>query len=95
MGMKVRELCGIGSRYRRNTPTQDAYGQPVEGWTTVATVWAAVDMLTGRELFTAQQAQSEATVRMTDTAAGCGRQTEGQLGQPNIWGGERDPRPHE
>jgi len=46
-----------------NTPTQDAYGQPVEGWATVATVWAAVEMLSGRELFVAQQAQSEATVR--------------------------------
>lgn len=48
-----------------NTPTQDSYGQPVESWATVATVWAAVDMLTGRELYTAQQAQSEANVRMT------------------------------
>jgi SPP1 family predicted phage head-tail adaptor len=48
-----------------NTPTQDSYGQPVESWATVATVWAAVDMLTGRELYTAQQAQSEVNVRMT------------------------------
>lgn len=48
-----------------NTPSQDAYGQPVESWATTATVWAAVEMLDGRELFAAQQAQSEATVRFT------------------------------
>lgn len=46
-----------------NTPTQDSYGEPVTSWATVATVWAAVEMLSGRELFVAQQAQSEATVR--------------------------------
>lgn len=48
-----------------NTPSQDSYGQPVESWATSATVWAAVDMLGGRELFTAQQAESRATVRFT------------------------------
>ncbi len=48
-----------------NVPAQDSFGQPVESWATVATVCAAVDMLSGRELFAAQQAQSEATVRFT------------------------------
>lgn len=46
-----------------NTPTQDSYGEPVVSWGTVATVWAAVEMLSGRELFVAQQTESAATVR--------------------------------
>lgn len=48
-----------------NTPSQDSYGEPVVSWATSATVWAAVDMLSGRELFTAHQAESRATVRFT------------------------------
>jgi SPP1 family predicted phage head-tail adaptor len=46
-----------------NTPSQDSYGQPVESWATAATVWAAVEMLGGRERMTAQQMESEASVR--------------------------------
>lgn len=48
-----------------NTPSVDAYGQPVEGWATVATVWAEVVMLSGRELMAAQQVESQASVRVT------------------------------
>lgn len=45
--------------------TQDAYGQPVVGFVTLATVWAAVEPLTGRQLFAAKQAQSEISVKVT------------------------------
>lgn len=45
--------------------TQDAYGQPVVGFTTLATVWAAVEPLTGRALFASKQAQSEITLKVT------------------------------
>ncbi len=48
-----------------NTPSQDAYGQPIDSWATAATVWAAAKMLGGRELFAAQQAESRATVEFT------------------------------
>lgn len=45
--------------------TQDAYGQPVVGFTTLATVWAAILPLTGARLFAAKQAQSEITLQIT------------------------------
>jgi SPP1 family predicted phage head-tail adaptor len=45
--------------------TQDAYGQPVVGFVTLATVWAAVEQLSGRQLFAAKQAQSEISVKVT------------------------------
>lgn len=43
----------------------DAWGQPIEGWALIASTWAAVEPLTGRELFAAQAAQSETTYRVT------------------------------
>ena len=45
-------------------PTTDSYGQPVYGWATVATIWAAVEPLNGREFFTAQQINAEMKVRI-------------------------------
>jgi len=45
--------------------TQDAYGQPVVGFTALATVWAAVEPLEGRALFASKQAQSEITLKVT------------------------------
>jgi len=45
-------------------PTVDTFGQPVKGWSTVATVWASVEPLNGREYFTAQQINAETTVRI-------------------------------
>lgn len=44
---------------------EDAWGQPIEGWSLVASTWASVEPLTGRELFAAQAAQSETTYRLT------------------------------
>ena len=40
-------------------------GQLVEIWQSIAQVWAAVEPLRGRELFTAQQFNSEVTTKIT------------------------------
>lgn len=40
---------------------QDEAGQPVDTWNDVATVWAAVEPLRGREYFAAAQVQAEVT----------------------------------
>jgi len=40
---------------------QDDYGAESIAWITVATVWAAIEPLAGRELIAAQAAQSETT----------------------------------
>ena len=47
------------------TLVDDAVGQPQETWTTHATVWSHIEPLRGREYWDAQQAQSEATHRIT------------------------------
>ncbi|MFQ5625592.1 MAG: phage head closure protein [Methyloligellaceae bacterium] len=39
-------------------------GELSDTWSTVATVWADIDPLTGRELLAAHQTQSEATIRV-------------------------------
>ena len=49
----------------RPETTRDAFGGVVEGWGLVASTWAAVEPLTGRELFAAQATQSETTYRLT------------------------------
>lgn len=46
------------------TTNTDSYGQPIESWSTFAEVWAAVEPLTGREYFQAQQLQAEVTYRV-------------------------------
>lgn len=43
---------------------QDEAGQPVREWQDVATVWAAVEPLRGREYWAAAQVQSEVTTRI-------------------------------
>ena len=50
---------------QRPETTRDAWGGVVEGWGLVASTWAAVEPLTGRELFAAQATQSETTYRLT------------------------------
>ena len=42
----------------------DELGQPFEDWATVATVWASVQPLVGREFIAAQAVQSEVTTRV-------------------------------
>ena len=43
----------------------DQYGQPVETWAAVATLWAAVEPLRGREFYQAQQVNADLTHKVT------------------------------
>lgn len=45
------------------TETTDEYGGPVESWADVATAWARVQPIKGREMIAAQAAKSETDVR--------------------------------
>jgi len=56
----LRQRVNIQAR----SATVDAFGQESETWATVATVWASVEPLSGRELLTAQQVQGETTHRV-------------------------------
>lgn len=62
--------------------TQDEWGQPKQGWVDVATVWAKIEGLSGRELFAAQQVQAESdhriTIRYRDDISPTMRVVEGQ-----------------
>ena len=46
-----------------DTPTQNTYGEPIESWSTYATVWASVEPLNGREYFNSQQTAAEISTR--------------------------------
>ena len=46
------------------TTEPGGWGEPVETWTPVATVWAVVEPLAGREYMAAQAAQSEIVARI-------------------------------
>jgi SPP1 family predicted phage head-tail adaptor len=48
-----------------NQPTRDGIGGTADNWVPVATVWAAVEPLKGREFFAAQQVNSEVSHRVT------------------------------
>ena len=48
----------------RITSTTDAWGGTVEVWAPLATVWAGVEPLQGREYFAADAAQSEVTAKI-------------------------------
>jgi SPP1 family predicted phage head-tail adaptor len=52
----------ITIQQRANTP--DTFGQPIESWADVATVWASVEPLQGREFFAADQVNAEVTTRI-------------------------------
>ncbi len=47
------------------TVTRDAMGAQVVTWQTVATVWAAVEPIRGREFVALRSAQSELTAKIT------------------------------
>lgn len=44
--------------------TLNALGEPVKSWTSYATVWAAIEPISGREFWAMQQVHSEVTVRI-------------------------------
>ena len=46
------------------TETRDSFGQPVRTWSDVATVWAAVQALSGREFLEAKQLKRAVTTRI-------------------------------
>jgi SPP1 family predicted phage head-tail adaptor len=50
---------------QKKTITEDALKQQSEAWVSVATVWAAVEPLSGREYFAAKQVNAEISVRIT------------------------------
>ena len=50
---------------QRLETTRDEFGGVIEEWALLASTWAAVEPLTGRELFAAQATQSETTYRLT------------------------------
>ena len=47
------------------TRARDNHGQSIEPWSDVATVWASVGPLRGREFFAAQQVSAETTHKVT------------------------------
>jgi SPP1 family predicted phage head-tail adaptor len=66
------------------TNVQDSFGGvAIDSATPFATVWAAVEPLSGRELYTAQQKVSEVTHRITI------RWMEGVKARQNVWFNDR------
>jgi len=47
-----------------NTPTTNDIGELVASWATVATIWAKIEPVSGRELLQTQQVQATATARI-------------------------------
>ena len=50
---------------QRQSNAQDSYGGPVRTWLNVATIWADIQPLTGRELESAQRMASEISHQIT------------------------------
>lgn len=50
--------------FQTNTPTANSMGEYVDTYTTLATVWGAVEPLSGSLLFSAQQTNSEVQGRV-------------------------------
>lgn len=49
---------------QRVTVTRDSHGDQVKTWATLATVWASIEPLSGREFLQASQVMSDVTVRI-------------------------------
>ncbi|MEK5038911.1 phage head closure protein [Sporosarcina sp. FSL K6-3457] len=63
--MNIGKLRNRISIIRPPTPEDvDEAGQPLDDWQPVATVWAAIEPLYGRELFAAMQVNAEVTTRI-------------------------------
>lgn len=50
---------------QRATEARDSFGQAVKTWSDVATVWASVEPLRGREFLDARQLQREISAHIT------------------------------
>lgn len=46
---------------QQQVSTRDSFGQAVQTWAPIATIWCQISPLSGREAFLAQQVQSEVT----------------------------------
>jgi SPP1 family predicted phage head-tail adaptor len=57
---RLRHRCILQSK----TYTQDAYGAEVVTFSTEATVWGAIEPLSGKEFFSQDSVQAEARVRI-------------------------------
>jgi SPP1 family predicted phage head-tail adaptor len=49
------------AKLQQQVDTQDSFGQAVQTWATLATIWCQISPLSGREALIAQQVQSEIT----------------------------------
>ena len=49
---------------QQNTPTQNSFGEMEPSWSAFATIWAAVEPLSGDERWTSDQFQSEVSHRI-------------------------------
>ncbi len=56
----LRELVTI----QRATATTNSYGEPITSWSTLATVWCSVRMLSGREALNAGANQVQAAANV-------------------------------
>ena len=68
--MRVNEALDPGTlrhpvTIQVNTPTRDASGGVIDGWSTYATVRAAISTTGGREFYWARQTNSELTHEVT------------------------------
>lgn len=50
---------------QRREAGEDTYGQPSSAWVDVATVWAAIEDIKGRQFFAAQADQSQVHTKIT------------------------------
>lgn len=50
---------------QKKVVTEDELKQQTETWTDIATVWASVEPLSGREYFTAKQVNADISVKIT------------------------------
>lgn len=50
--------------FQRRTESLDGYGEDRGTWSALATVWAGVEPVSGREYFASQQTQSDVTTKI-------------------------------
>lgn len=62
--MRIGELRHRVTLQRKEI-TEDALKQQSEVWTDIATVWARIEPLSGREYFAARQENAEVTAKIT------------------------------
>lgn len=51
-------------KIQQKSVTRDTFGGETVTWTDVVTVWAAIEPISGREYYAAQQVQAEASTRI-------------------------------